>query len=87
MDELQKWREEFPILNRTNYLNSQSPGAMPRGSAEDTSGSNGPRASSTTCSGASAWASDTGRSYQYAAFCPVVGAVTDGPPGWSVVSR
>lgn len=31
MDELLKWREEFPILERTTYLISNSLGAMPRG--------------------------------------------------------
>jgi kynureninase len=31
MDELLKWREEFPILGRTTYLISNSLGAMPRG--------------------------------------------------------
>ncbi len=31
MDELLKWRDEFPILDRTTYLNSNSLGAMPRG--------------------------------------------------------
>lgn len=31
MDELLKWREEFPILDRTTYLISNSLGAMPRG--------------------------------------------------------
>jgi len=31
MDELLKWREEFPILNRTTYMISNSLGAMPRG--------------------------------------------------------
>lgn len=31
MDELLKWRGEFPILDRTTYLNSNSLGAMPRG--------------------------------------------------------
>ena len=30
MDELLKWREEFPILERTTYLISNSLGAMPR---------------------------------------------------------
>ncbi|MGB9404640.1 MAG: aminotransferase class V-fold PLP-dependent enzyme [Candidatus Acidiferrales bacterium] len=30
MDELLKWREEFPILDRTTYLISNSLGAMPR---------------------------------------------------------
>jgi kynureninase len=30
MDELQKWREEFPILERTTYMISNSLGAMPR---------------------------------------------------------
>jgi kynureninase len=30
MDELEKWREEFPILARTTYLISNSLGAMPR---------------------------------------------------------
>ena len=31
MDELLKWRSEFPILNRATYLISNSLGAMPRG--------------------------------------------------------
>jgi kynureninase len=31
MDELLKWREEFPILGRSTYLISNSLGAMPRG--------------------------------------------------------
>ncbi len=31
MDELLKWREEFPILARTTYMISNSLGAMPRG--------------------------------------------------------
>ena len=31
MDELLKWREEFPILANTTYLVSHSLGAMPRG--------------------------------------------------------
>ena len=31
MDELLKWRAEFPILERTTYLISNSLGAMPRG--------------------------------------------------------
>lgn len=31
MDELLKWRQEFPILERTTYLISNSLGAMPRG--------------------------------------------------------
>jgi kynureninase len=31
MDELLKWREEFPILERTTYMISNSLGAMPRG--------------------------------------------------------
>ena len=31
MDELLKWRDEFPILDRTTYLISNSLGAMPRG--------------------------------------------------------
>jgi len=31
MDELLKWREEFPILERTTYLINNSLGAMPRG--------------------------------------------------------
>src|SRR5207248_5152597 len=31
MDELLKWRSEFPILDRTTYLISNSLGAMPRG--------------------------------------------------------
>ena len=31
MDELVKWRSEFPILDRTTYLISNSLGAMPRG--------------------------------------------------------
>ncbi|HLJ41395.1 MAG TPA: hypothetical protein VKT50_07885, partial [Candidatus Acidoferrales bacterium] len=30
MDELLKWREEFPILEHTTYLISNSLGAMPR---------------------------------------------------------
>ena len=31
MDELLKWRQEFPILERTTYMISNSLGAMPRG--------------------------------------------------------
>jgi kynureninase len=31
MDELLKWRSDFPILDRTTYLISNSLGAMPRG--------------------------------------------------------
>jgi len=31
MDELLKWRDEFPILDRSTYLISNSLGAMPRG--------------------------------------------------------
>jgi kynureninase len=31
MDELLKWRDEFPILSRTTYMISNSLGAMPRG--------------------------------------------------------
>ena len=31
MDELLKWRGEFPILDRATYLISNSLGAMPRG--------------------------------------------------------
>jgi kynureninase len=31
MDELLKWRDEFPILERTTYMISNSLGAMPRG--------------------------------------------------------
>ena len=31
MDDLLKYRAEFPILDRTTYLNSNSLGAMPRG--------------------------------------------------------
>ena len=31
MDELLKWRKEFPILETTTYLISNSLGAMPRG--------------------------------------------------------
>src|SRR6202795_5282947 len=31
MDELLKWRSEFPILERSTYLISNSLGAMPRG--------------------------------------------------------
>jgi kynureninase len=31
MDELLKWRSEFPILDRTTYMISNSLGAMPRG--------------------------------------------------------
>jgi len=31
MDELLNWRDEFPILNRTTHLISNSLGAMPRG--------------------------------------------------------
>ena len=30
MDELLKWREEFPILSTSTYLISNSLGAMPR---------------------------------------------------------
>jgi len=29
MDELLKWRAEFPILERSTYLISNSPGAIP----------------------------------------------------------
>lgn len=35
MDDLLKWRSEFPILDRTTYLISNSLGAMPRGVHED----------------------------------------------------
>ncbi|MGC1482323.1 MAG: aminotransferase class V-fold PLP-dependent enzyme [Candidatus Acidiferrum sp.] len=35
MDELLKWRGEFPILNRTTYMISNSLGAMPRGVYEE----------------------------------------------------
>jgi kynureninase len=35
MDELLKWRGEFPILDRTTYLISNSLGAMPRGVYEN----------------------------------------------------
>src|SRR3982074_345893 len=35
MDELLKWRSEFPILERTTYLISNSLGAMPRGVYEE----------------------------------------------------
>src|SRR6266852_8905945 len=31
MDDLLKWRGEFPILDRTTYMISNSLGAMPRG--------------------------------------------------------
>ena len=31
MNELLKWREEFPILEKTTYLINNSLGAMPRG--------------------------------------------------------
>src|SRR5260370_8045164 len=31
MDELLKWRGEFPILDRTTFMISNSLGAMPRG--------------------------------------------------------
>jgi kynureninase len=31
MDELLKWRRDFPILERTTYMISNSLGAMPRG--------------------------------------------------------
>src|SRR2546427_8539276 len=31
LDELLKWRDEFPILGRTTYMISNSLGAMPRG--------------------------------------------------------
>jgi len=31
MDELLKWGGEFPILDRTTYMISNSLGAMPRG--------------------------------------------------------
>lgn len=31
MDDLLKWREEFPILERTTYLISNSLAAIPRG--------------------------------------------------------
>ena len=34
MDDLLKWREEFPIIERTTYLISNSLGAMPRGVEE-----------------------------------------------------
>ena len=34
MDELLKWRKEFPILEKTTYLISHSLGAMPRRAAE-----------------------------------------------------
>ncbi len=35
MDDLLKWRSEFPILERTTYLISNSLGAMPRGVYDD----------------------------------------------------
>ncbi len=35
MDELLKWRGEFPILDRTTYMISNSLGAMPRGVYEE----------------------------------------------------
>jgi kynureninase len=35
MDELLKWRREFPILDRSTYLISNSLGAMPRGVYEE----------------------------------------------------
>jgi len=35
MDELLKWRGEFPILERSTYLISNSLGAMPRGVYEE----------------------------------------------------
>src|SRR5690348_2118509 len=35
MDELLKWRGEFPILERTTYMISNSLGAMPRGVYEE----------------------------------------------------
>jgi kynureninase len=34
MDELLKWRQEFPILERTTYLINNSLGAMPRGARD-----------------------------------------------------
>src|SRR5437870_10718167 len=35
MDDLEKWRDEFPILSRTVYLINNSLGAMPRRTARD----------------------------------------------------
>src|SRR5919108_5311859 len=34
MDDLERWRSEFPILERTVYMISNSLGAMPRRAAE-----------------------------------------------------
>jgi kynureninase len=34
IDELERWRKEFPILERTVYMISNSLGAMPRGAAD-----------------------------------------------------
>jgi kynureninase len=35
MDDLERWRDEFPILSRTVYMISNSLGAMPRRTAQD----------------------------------------------------
>ena len=35
MDDLSRWRDEFPILSRTVYMISNSLGAMPRRAAQD----------------------------------------------------
>ena len=35
MDQLERWRDEFPILSRTVYMISNSLGAMPRRAAQD----------------------------------------------------
>src|SRR5947199_46461 len=35
MDDLEKWRDEFPILSRTVYMISNSLGAMPRETARN----------------------------------------------------
>src|SRR5438128_8267463 len=35
MDDLERWRDEFPILARTIYMISNSLGAMPRRTADD----------------------------------------------------
>jgi len=34
MDDLTRWRDEFPILSRTVYMISNSLGAMPRAAAQ-----------------------------------------------------
>ena len=35
MDDLERWRDEFPILSRSVYMISNSLGAMPRDTARN----------------------------------------------------